>query len=516
MARSRRSRSSARAPKPRRPPPKPSPRRPRPGARREPPPSERSPTARILIAVAALTAATGAVVLVPRLLAPDLPEPPEPDLAAVEPGVTEAVRAARAALADDPDSAERWADYGATLLVHEFHAEAAIAYGAAAALDGDDYRFPYLEARSLWNLDPEAAEARALRAADLNPGYAPAHLLAGQLAEDRGDPEAAKARYREVIGSPDGVRTAPANEAAARFRLGRLLAGDGDLEAALPLLERAETLAPQSGAVAAALARVYRRVGDPERARAAAERARGLEHDLMISDPLMDQIQNLARSVVGMERRAFAAEGAGRPEVAELLLREMLESRPDSADLYYNLGNNLSRQGRNDDALEAWAQALDRNPDHVSALVNSSIVLAQSGELAEAERRCRRVLEIQPGHPGALSSLGSIAALGGRPREALDWFERALEVEPERAGTHDSIAQVLAAERRFDEAIRHFRIAVRKEPFRADYRLGLAASLASTGDFEAAHEVAEEGRRLGAPLPDDFLTMLRQALGTSR
>lgn len=443
---------------------------------------------------------------------PEVPEPPDPDLTEVEPEVAEVIRRARSGVVDAADSPDRWAALGAALLAHELHAEAATAYDAAATLVDNDYRFPYLLARSLWRVDPGRAEAEALEAIRLNPDYAPAYLLAGQLAEDRADPEAAKRHYRVALERLGGTRSAPANTAAASFRLGRLLAGDGDLEGALPLLEQAEALAPQSGAIAAALARVYRRMGDGGRARTAADRARSLEHDLMISDPLMDAVNNVAASVIGKERRAFAAEGAGRPEIAERLLREMIQSRPDAADLYYNLGNNLSRQGRNPEALDAWATALEKNPDHVSALINSSIVLAQSGNLAEAERRCLHALEIQPDHPGALSSLGSIAALDGRRSEALSWFRRALEQEPERAGTHDSIAQVLAANRQFAEAIRHFRIAVAKEPFRADYRLGLAATLASTGDFAGAWEAAHEGRRLGADLPPDFLGMLRQAM----
>ncbi len=430
----------------------------------------------------------------------------------MEPEVAEVIRRTRSAVLDDSDSPDRWGAFGTVLLAHELHSEAAVAYGAAGALAEEDYRFPYLRARSLWRLDPEAAESSAVAAIGLNPDYAPAYLLAGQIAEDGADPETARAHYQGALDRLGGTRAAPANTAAASFRLGRLLAGDGNLEEALPLLEQAEALAPESGAVAAALARVYRRTGDGERARAAAERARALDHDLLISDPLIDTVNQVAVSVIGKERRAFAAEGAGRPEVAERLLREMIRSRPDAADLYYNLGNNLSRQGKNEEALAAWSTALEKNPDHVSALINSSIVLAQMENLDEAERRCLHALKVQPNHPGALSSLGSIAALDGRRSEALRWFRRALEQEPERAGTHDSIAQVLAASRQFGEAIRHFRIAVAKEPFRGDFRLGLAATLASTGDFEGAWEVAHEGRRLGVELPPNFLGMLRQAM----
>ncbi len=442
----------------------------------------------------------------------EAPDPPNPDLTEAEPAVAEAIRRARNGVLEDRGSPDRWAGLGAALLVHELHPEAAAAYRAANLLAGGDYRWSYLLARSRWRVDPAAAEEAALAAVRENPDYAPAQLLAGQLAEERGDLETAAGRYRSLLDQLGEHRAAPANEAAARFRLGRLLAGAGDLEAALPLLERAETLAPESGAVAAALARLYRRTGSEAKARAAANRARGLDQELAISDPLMETVHRASASVVGKERRAFAAEAAGRPEVAERLLREMIQTRPEAADLYYNLGNNLSRQGRNPEALEAWRAALSRNPDHVAALVNSAIVLAQTGDLEEAERRCRRVLELRPDHPGALSSLGSIAALGGRRVEAVGWFRQALEQEPERAGTHDSIAQVLAADRRFDQAVRHFRIAVTKEPFRGDYRLGLAASLAALGDFAGAWTVTHAGRRLGVELPEDFLGRLRQAM----
>ena len=133
----------------------------------------------------------------------------------------------------------------------------------------------------------------------------------------------------------------------------------------------------------------------------------------MISDPLMDAVNNVAASVIGKERRAFAAEGAGRPEVAERLLREMIRSRPDAADLYYNLGNNLSRQGRNPEALAAWTTALEKNPDHVAALINSSIVLAQSGK----SRRSGAALPPRPRDPAEPSR----SALQPRQHRRARW-----------------------------------------------------------------------------------------------
>lgn len=472
------------------------------------PPPRRVAFRRAAAAAVLVLAVAAAAFFLSRGGTPDLPD--LPDLGAVEPEVAAAVENAHARLREAPGSAPAWAAYGAALLAHEIHAPAAVAFRVAGRLEPDDHRHPYLEARSLWLDDPAAAEAAVERALERDPGYAPSHLLAALLAEEQDAPEAAAAHYRAVLDR--AARAAPANLAYANHGLGRLLAADGDFEAALPLLERAAELAPESGAAAAVLARLYRRLGDEARARTAAERARLLDHDLTIHDPVMDRVHALSVSILGRERRATAAEGAGRPRAAEAILRDMIRSRPDSADLYYNLGNNLSRQGRDDEALDAWAAALDRNPSHLAALVNSSIVLARNGDFAEAERRCRRVLEVAPHHAGALSTLGSVAALAGRRAESLRWFRRALAQEPEHAGHHDSIAQVLAADRRFEEAIRHYRIAVAKEPLQDGYRLGLAATLASIDRFEESWAVVHEGRRLGVSLPDHFLAVLGNAL----
>ncbi|MDE2661231.1 MAG: hypothetical protein OXI45_13585, partial [Acidobacteriota bacterium] len=111
---------------------------------------------------------------------PDLPDPPDPDLSGMEPEVAEVIRRARTEVLDDREFPDRWAALGAALLAHELHSEAAAAYTAAGALAADDYRFPYLRARSLWRPDPELAEAAALEAIGLNPSYIPAYLLAGQ------------------------------------------------------------------------------------------------------------------------------------------------------------------------------------------------------------------------------------------------------------------------------------------------------------------------------------------------
>lgn len=461
------------------------------------------------LATALVLGGAATVFFLSRDANPDLPDPPAPDLSAMEPEVVTAIENARARLREAPGSAPAWAAYGAVLLAHQLDAPAAVAHRAAGRLAPDDYRHAYLEARSLWRDDPAAAEAAALRAVEVAPDHAPSRLLAALLAEEREVPEAAAVHYRAVL---DRAAAAPANLAYANHGLGRLRAADGDFEAALPLLERARELAPASGAVASALARLYRRLGDEARARAAAESARLLEHDLTIHDPVMDRVHALSVSLLGRGRSATAAEGSGRPRVAEALIRDMIRSRPDLANNHYNLGNHLSRQGRDEEALAAWADALERDPSHPGALVNSSIVLAHAGEFDEAERRCRRVLEIDPHHPGALSTLGSVAALAGRRAESLRWFRRALAEEPETAGLHDSIAQVLAADRQFDEAIRHYRIALVKEPLQDGPRLGLAATLASLGRYEESWAVVHEGRRLGVDLPDHFLAALGDAL----
>jgi len=420
----------------------------------------------------------------------------------MEPQVAETIARSRARVEEDVDSAEAWGELGMVFQAHELFSEAHVSYAEAGKLAPQDYRWPYLEARSLKEIrELDAAEAAVLAAIERNGGYAPLFVLEAELEELEGDFEEAEASYRRALDVDS--RSAP-----AAYGIGRLRLADGDLATSLEYLEKAAALEPDAGAIRATLSRVYRRLGERDRALDAAALAKELHPEVPLDDPVMAAVAERAVSVVGLQSRAVEADRRGEPQRAEALLRRMIALRPDEANLYYNLANNLSRQGRLEEATAQYQEALRLQPDHVAALINLGNVFSQNGELAEAARLFQKALAISPNHPGALSSLGKLAVTRGDMKAAISYLEKAIARDPRRADSHYVLAQILRSEGRRREAVDAFRRALELAPERADIHFDLAVTYAQLGQFTDSWQSVHRAERLGWKPSPDFLKAL--------
>lgn len=393
----------------------------------------------------------------------------------MEPQVREKIARHRDLVAEDPGSAEAWGALGRTFQAHGLEPEADAAYGQAEELDPTDFRWPHLRAAALRNIRPEDALTAAGRAAELNPGYAPVHLLAAELLEGAGNAEQAMVRYRQAL------ETAP-DSPPAELGIGRLLLTWGELEAARDHLERAAALAPRAGPVRAELARLYARQDDAEAARRAARAARDLPDLVPVDDPLLAEVWDEAVSARGTQQRALRAEAAGDFEAAKGFYDHLLGLQPSDPDILYNFGNLYVRTRRFGEAAERYREALEARPDHVAARVNLGSALLMLGRRDEAMDHLLRALEHDPTDPDANRTLGGLFAYRGDNEAALRHYRAVLARDPQDGPVHRDLAIVLAAEGEFAAAWEHVAAAERLgSPPSADFLLRLQAALPRPG-----------------------------------
>ena len=453
-------------------------------------------------ALAATAASLVAIALHCGLLS-DPPPIPDPVTGAMEPQVADKIRLTRKEVAENISSGEAWGKLGMIFHAHYLEAEAEPCYAEAHRLDDEDFRWPYLLAQVLKSRDREAALAALEEARQLKADYAPLHILEGELREAEGDGVGALSSYRRALSLDRG-------SAAAEFGIGRLALEEGDLEQSRSHLERAAELAPESGSIQATLARVFRRLGQEDQANRATRHARMLHPDVDVDDPVLAAVTEQWVSLAGHQARALRAEQAGDPIGAEALLRRIIELRPDDADLYYNLANHLSRQGRTKEAQDSYRDALRRDEGHVPSLVNLGILAAQNGDSEKAAQFFRQALESEPDHAGALLGLGNLALARGRLIEAVRLLERALEADPNRPDIHYALARALAASGAVDGAIEHFHSALEAEPQKIDIHFHLAALYARRHDQEAVERHIRMARENGAEPSPELLRTLRK------
>jgi tetratricopeptide (TPR) repeat protein len=429
---------------------------------------------------------------------------PDPDLTAMEPQVAEKIAETRRLVGEEPRSADKWGQLGRVFHAHELFPESAACYAEAARLDPSDYRWPYLAAQALEEIQEiDGAVARIEEAIALEPGSAPLHVLAAQLHEHRGDEASALESYRRAV-------EIDAHTAVAAFGIGRLLLSAGKLEEGIEWLERAKNLQPSAGAIRASLARAYRRSGDRERAQVEAQAASQLHPQVSLDDPVMAAVTEEGVSLVGLQERAIAAEERGEPRRAEALRRRMIELQPDDANLYYNLANNLSRQSRHEEAIPMFEKALELDPEHTSTLVNLGILFSQLENYERATELFERALRVEPEHPGALASLGKAVFLQRDVARAIDLLERSRDRDPTRPDTHYSLAQMLRVVGRLPDAIASLEQAVALAPESGEMHFELALAYAESGDFSSAWREVELAEGNGFAPPPRFLAALEE------
>lgn len=130
--------------------------------------------------------------------------------------------------------------------------------------------------------------------------------------------------------------------------------------------------------------------------------------------------------VTALHRQADALLHQDRREEAITAYRRLLVLRPDLTDSWYNLGYLLKAQGRYDEALEAYGQALVHGIAHPEEVhLNCAVIYADHLRRdAEAERELGAALAIAPGYAPALLNLGNLHEERGDRSQAIACYER--------------------------------------------------------------------------------------------
>ncbi|HPB30445.1 MAG TPA: tetratricopeptide repeat protein [Candidatus Sumerlaeota bacterium] len=144
----------------------------------------------------------------------------------------------------------------------------------------------------------------------------------------------------------------------------------------------------------------------------------------------------------------------------ESLWRHTLRHNPESWMPLNNLGREMARQGRIEEALEYYKHAETLTPDDDILQYNLGTVLLNLRRPDEAEGHFRKAVRLNPDYPDAWGNLGLTLLFANRPDEALSCMDRALQMRTGAAWLHTGRAKALAALGRIDEARGEFRKAL--------------------------------------------------------
>lgn len=171
----------------------------------------------------------------------------------------------------------------------------------------------------------------------------------------------------------------------------------------------------------------------------------------------------------------------------QTLWEATLARNPQAVIARNNLGLILVEQGRLDQAIEHYRQALNTDPAYVETMNNLGNALKQRGQYAEAEQVLRRAIELKPFYAKARVNLASLLYdLDPRNPEAAEQLATSLQYRRDLPEAHYLMGVILAQRDQPRQASAHFMaaLALRPDDVESRYQLGLA--LAGLGQFDAA------------------------------
>jgi tetratricopeptide (TPR) repeat protein len=171
----------------------------------------------------------------------------------------------------------------------------------------------------------------------------------------------------------------------------------------------------------------------------------------------------------------------GRPNEAINHYSEALRLKPEAFEVHNNLANVLAAQGSVDEAIKHYFEALRLEPDYDKAHNNLGNVLAGKGKVEEAIKHYSEAIKINPDYAGAHYNLGNALAAQGSVDEAIKHYFEALRILPDWAGAHNNLGVSLEKRGELEEAIDHYHEALRINPDYAKARNNLERAMRLIG-----------------------------------
>ncbi len=346
--------------------------------------------------------------------------------------------------------------------------------------------------------------ARVVR---LAPQLAEGHMALGAILVELGKPGAAIPELKEALKLKPGDPAVEENLARAHEAEAQRLAAT-DLEAAIA--EMREAVAAGEPTQAAQADQASMAFMEDELGSLLARAKEWPEAEAAFRVALAGSGPDAASAGILMHLGVALGE-EGRLAEAESELRLAAERAPGNAQVEYQLGILLAREGHDDEAVGHLEAAVGAEGAGQPVPVGGDLALAMSyqrlGRQAEAIPYFQKAVTADPRDASALNNLGLALTETGKAKAAVPYFERALAGNPRDPVFHEDLGVAYIQMSDFGSAIAQFEEARALDGANPQlhYDLGLAYKLKDR--MEEAIGELKEAARLDPTLPDPPYTL---------
>ena len=200
----------------------------------------------------------------------------------------------------------------------------------------------------------------------------------------------------------------------------------------------------------------------------------------------------------------------GKLEEAVAEFREAIRINPGLAEAHVYLGTILGHQRKLDEAVAEFREAIRIDPDLAEAHVYLGTILGHQGKVAEAVAVLREAIWLKPDSALAHFNLATTLQTQGKLETATAEFRTAIRLKPNDVEAHYSLGNALQARGKLEESIAEYRAAIRLKPDHAKAHYNVGVALHRQGKLA---EAIAEYREVIRTNPDDVAA--RYTLGSA-
>ncbi len=181
---------------------------------------------------------------------------------------------------------------------------------------------------------------------------------------------------------------------------------------------------------------------------------------------------------------------------ARRYLEQTVKLRPDYPEAWNNLGMIAAQQGQADEAIQNFQQALSQRPAYAIALLNLGNVYRRMGSFDKALDCLTQALKLQPDDAEANYSLGMLYAQQTQLQAAAEYLQKAIDQRPAYPEALNNLGIIYVREHDYAGAEAQFRKCILVSPGFDQSYLNLARLYALQQDTKKATDVVQELLRL--------------------
>lgn len=175
---------------------------------------------------------------------------------------------------------------------------------------------------------------------------------------------------------------------------------------------------------------------------------------------------------------------------------EALRINPEYMLANISLGVALASQGQFDRSIEQFQYVMKYHPDFPELYYNLGVALSAQRKYEDALKQYQKAVELNPDYIKTYSNMGIVLSFLGRFDDAAVSYEKALQLKPDYAEAHNNFGTLLSAQDKLDEAVSHFRKALQLNPNAPNARCNLGYTLARQGKLDEGIAYLSEAIKL--------------------